>query len=643
MRLVALLGLFICCPAAPAATLTDRPAGAAKPFPTADSAPASVKDFGAVGNGAASDQAAVANAVGSGAFHGRYLLFPATGAPAGTPYYRLSAPLDVPRYNGQVFSGMGRRASRLYQDTAGEYVLRANHDWARGSTNGGQVRDLWLSGKAGTGGFQMIGLNRSDVLFSRIDVPGVGIYNKDALVVRLIGNELDGNSVGFLNDGTGPNTGPNNYNWLGNYVSNASEYGISTYSAWAWNFGGNGLEGNRKGGLRITDAGGAIASYAGYYEENHHGNTGGATFDVYAGVSSYVRGVRHFANYHNGRVLRATYDYCPIRVGYGDGQEYAYNLLVTGNRFFCFERGALLTNSFFGPQAYVTTGPTPVDLSDPGTIYRNVPSNLLTLRTRINDPAVVPTDGQNLLSGTFPYAWTAALGAGSAFTASSDSLNGQPTAALVRTTGTAQISRNVAVSATSNSRVRNRYTSFCAELQVTDAAQKNVVMSFADGTTTASQTYALGRTDGQKRHCVSMKVNASAAALTLTLEMSSNNGTVLLAAESLFVGMDYDAAPQYAGTPAPFMHDLAGSSTYDPPNIAPGATIVAASTVRVNGAAVGDTCLASHSDNATANADKVEFRCKVSARDTATVYVSNWHSAGVDLVRGTLRVRVLKQ
>lgn len=601
----------------------------------------SVADFGTVANGTTSDQTALANAFAAADWHGRHLLFPSSGASAGTPFYKITAQLDVPRKNGQVFQGMGRRASRLYQDTSGQYVIRANHDWATGSTNGMQIRDIWLSGNTGSAGLQMIGANRSDVLGTRIDVPGQGIYNKDTLVVRLIGNEFDGNSYGFLNDGTGTNTGPNNYTWLGNYLNGATEKCISTYSAYGWLFGGNAMESCAKGGLEVTTSGGGIASLAGYAEENKNGVA--STFDVFWGSGSYVRGLLHAGWYHNGRVLGQTYDYCPIRIGFADAHSYVNNYLATGNRLFCFANGAQVLNSFFGPQGYEFSSATPVDRSDPSTIYTNVPSNLLSLKTRINDPAIVPTDGQNLLSGTFPYAWSSSLGAGSTFTVSSDSLNGQPTAALVRTTNTSQINRTVTVSATSNSRVRNRFTSFCVDMYVTDASTKNITMSLGDGTNTATTNISLASADGQTRQCASLKVASAATTLSMTIEHLSSNATVLLASESLFVGMDYDAAPQFAGIPTAYRHNLTGSATYDPPSVSTGATIVAATTVTVIGATVGDTCQASHSDSSTSNADKVEFRCKVTAANTATVYVSNWHSGAVDLASGTLRARVTPQ
>jgi hypothetical protein len=86
---------------------------------------------------------------------------------------------------------------------------------------------------------------------------------------------------------------------------------------------------------------------------------------------------------------------------------------------------------------------------------------------------------------------------------------------------------------------------------------------------------------------------------------------------------------------------LAGSATYDPPDLATGA--VATTTVTVTGAAAGDFALASHADVATTDADKVEINAKVTATNTVTVYFRNNHSGNVNLASGTLRVRVWKQ
>lgn len=592
----------------------------------------SVKDFG-IGavDGTTSNQTGIAAAVAASAYNGRNLLFPATGSASGTPYYKLTAELSVPRYNGQVFQGQGRRASRLYQSTSAQYVIRVNHDWATGSTNGTQIRDLWLSGAAGAAGLQQIGMNRSDILFSRIDVPGQGIYNKDTLAVRLIGNEFDGNSYGFLNDGTGVNTGPNNYTWLGNYFNGATEKCISTYSAFAWAFIGNGVESCAKGGVEVTTAGAAILSAAGYYEENKNGVD--VTFDNFWGTSASVRSVFHVANYHNGRLAGMTYNYAPIRIKFGEAHYYAYNFFNVGNRAFIFDPTAVITNSFFGPQGYSAA----FDMSDPNTVYAGVPVDLLTNRSRINDPAVVPTDGQNLLSGTFPHAWTSTLGAGSTLTVASDQLNGQPTAALVRTTATAQLSRTVAVSATSNSRVRNRFVSFCIDAQVTDVAAKNLDLTMGDGTNTFARSYAIASADGQSRRCVSGRIASGTTTITLIVENTSNNMTSNIASESLFVGMDYDAAPQFAAAPNAFRHNLIGSTTWDPASVANGAST--STTVTVTGAAMGDYANCSFS-NALSG---LMMGAEVSAANTVTCRLNNNSGGAVDLASGTLRARVIPQ
>lgn len=85
---------------------------------------------------------------------------------------------------------------------------------------------------------------------------------------------------------------------------------------------------------------------------------------------------------------------------------------------------------------------------------------------------------------------------------------------------------------------------------------------------------------------------------------------------------------------------LNGSKTFNPASIAAGATET--TTVTVTGAVAGDFAIASFSDVATANADKVQLAAKVSAADTVSVTFTNTHSAAVDLASGTLRARVLE-
>lgn len=91
----------------------------------------------------------------------------------------------------------------------------------------------------------------------------------------------------------------------------------------------------------------------------------------------------------------------------------------------------------------------------------------------------------------------------------------------------------------------------------------------------------------------------------------------------------------------PLADVLDGSATYDPPDLATGATAV--TSVTVTGAAAGDFAIASHSDVSTTDADKVVLHAKVTATNTVTVVFQNHHSGNVDLASGTLRARVWKQ
>jgi hypothetical protein len=91
----------------------------------------------------------------------------------------------------------------------------------------------------------------------------------------------------------------------------------------------------------------------------------------------------------------------------------------------------------------------------------------------------------------------------------------------------------------------------------------------------------------------------------------------------------------------PLADVLDGTATYDPPDLATGATAI--TTVTVSGAVAGDFALASHSDVSTTDADKVHLSAKVTATNTVTVIFRNNHTGNVDLASGTLRARVWKQ
>lgn len=80
-----------------------------------------------------------------------------------------------------------------------------------------------------------------------------------------------------------------------------------------------------------------------------------------------------------------------------------------------------------------------------------------------------------------------------------------------------------------------------------------------------------------------------------------------------------------------------GTATFDPPNLAGGAT--QQTTVTVANAETGDYCTAAHSQ---VNADIV-WLCSITAAATATVTQWNRGAGAVDLASGTLRARATKQ
>lgn len=79
------------------------------------------------------------------------------------------------------------------------------------------------------------------------------------------------------------------------------------------------------------------------------------------------------------------------------------------------------------------------------------------------------------------------------------------------------------------------------------------------------------------------------------------------------------------------VRQFSGSTTYDPPSLADGAST--STTLTVTGAAVGDFALAAH-DKILTNA--VMVSAHVSAADTVTVILLNRTGGVLDLASGTL-------
>lgn len=79
------------------------------------------------------------------------------------------------------------------------------------------------------------------------------------------------------------------------------------------------------------------------------------------------------------------------------------------------------------------------------------------------------------------------------------------------------------------------------------------------------------------------------------------------------------------------------SATFDPPNIV--ALTQATTTINCPGAALGDFAIASFS----ANLAGVMLNAYVSSADTVTVIFFNGTASDVNMISGTLRVKVIKQ
>ena len=90
------------------------------------------------------------------------------------------------------------------------------------------------------------------------------------------------------------------------------------------------------------------------------------------------------------------------------------------------------------------------------------------------------------------------------------------------------------------------------------------------------------------------------------------------------------------GSP-PYLRTLTALATYNPPSLADGA--IAATTIAVAGAVVGDVAYASHDKILTNN---FQISAHVQSPDTVRVVFRNVSGATVDIVSGFLRVIVWK-
>lgn len=129
---------------------------------------------------------------------------------------------------------------------------------------------------------------------------------------------------------------------------------------------------------------------------------------------------------------------------------------------------------------------------------------------------------------------------------------------------------------------------------------------------------------------------SSSSDVLLSAGAVSGCTTGIVASGSGIVGpIDYSSNTTNAtisGTVVQYQ-DLVGTDTYDPPNLAGGAT--QQTTVTVTGAAVGDTAQASFS---VANAG-IAWSAEFTSADTATVTQRNLTGGAIDLPSGTIKVR----
>jgi hypothetical protein len=124
---------------------------------------------------------------------------------------------------------------------------------------------------------------------------------------------------------------------------------------------------------------------------------------------------------------------------------------------------------------------------------------------------------------------------------------------------------------------------------------------------------------------------------------AAQNGTLIWTEE----GISGLCPATYTGGPGAFairqngiwraLGNLSGTATYDPPNLADGAT--ATTSVTVNGAAVGDPVIAGHTSIVAAG---WEVSANVISTNTVSVRITNHTGGAVDLGSGTLTATVLQ-
>ncbi len=246
-----------------------------------------VKNFGAIGDGAADDTPAIQAAINS-ATSGCTIYFPAG-------FYKITAELNIPNTVIYRFIGDGMYASRIFVGSVGSIssVFETNNALIYDTL---EIKDLGLlcNSKSGSG------LHSEHIIHSLVD--RVLVLGSTSVAIRM--NDGYNNTIqnciltGGVNgiDVSGSNI--NNVNILRNQIYANSGYGVNVGNALQVNVWGNGIEANAVAGIMTYSC--KSFSVRGNYFERNSGTgftfTSPETFNVKADI--------HLLS--SGRVIDAT-------------------------------------------------------------------------------------------------------------------------------------------------------------------------------------------------------------------------------------------------------------------------------------------------------------------------------------------------